>query len=545
MPRSSRASPRPCRSCRCSTRTSRYGSVPGCAAKPWSGRSTGGGGSSPACRRSWSCPPTGRGRRCRASAVRGAAGAAAGRAHPAGRGARPARGSDAIHGAAGRLPGPAGALQRPGRPRGGHPGRRAQPAGGRGADRVLRQHPGAARRPCRRTPTFRELLGRVRETELAAHAHQDVPFEKLVEELAAERSLAHSPLFQVMFALQNAPGGSLEVQGLRLRPVTPEGTAAKFDLTLNLEEHGGGLAGDGRVCHRSLRRRDRRPADRALRAPPRRPGRAGGPPRRRGGPAHRRGDPPARELERHGPGLSAGPRSTSCSPSRRSARRTPWPWCSAAGSSPMGRSAADRAGWRTGCAARASAPAPWWASALKACRRWWWGCWASSRRGGPTCRSTSPIRRNGSPSCWRTPAPPCWSRRRAWPGGSPLARVCASSCWTARRREGEAEPTRDASPRPGDPAYVIYTSGSTGRPKGVVVPHRAVVRLVRETDYIRLGPDDRVAQASNSSFDAATFEIWGALLNGCRLVGIERETLLSPGAPERRAATARASACCS
>ncbi|MFP5287287.1 MAG: amino acid adenylation domain-containing protein, partial [Thermoanaerobaculia bacterium] len=81
---------------------------------------------------------------------------------------------------------------------------------------------------------------------------------------------------------------------------------------------------------------------------------------------------------------------------------------------------------------------------------------------------------------------------------------------------------------PGAPAYVIYTSGSTGRPKGVVVPHRAIVRLVRETDYVQLGPDDRVAQAANSSFDATTFEVWGALLNGGRLVGIEREVALAP-----------------
>ncbi|WP_255663135.1 non-ribosomal peptide synthetase [Myxococcus sp. RHSTA-1-4] len=81
-----------------------------------------------------------------------------------------------------------------------------------------------------------------------------------------------------------------------------------------------------------------------------------------------------------------------------------------------------------------------------------------------------------------------------------------------------------------DAAYVIYTSGSTGTPKGVCVPHRAVVRLVVETDFIQWSPDDRVAQASNASFDAATFEVWGALLNGARLVGVDRETALAPRA---------------
>ena len=74
----------------------------------------------------------------------------------------------------------------------------------------------------------------------------------------------------------------------------------------------------------------------------------------------------------------------------------------------------------------------------------------------------------------------------------------------------------------------MYTSGSTGAPKGVAVPHRAVARLVKNTDYVRLGPDDVVAQVSNPAFDAATFEIWGALLNGARLVVIPSDTALAP-----------------
>ncbi|MGH8549754.1 MAG: amino acid adenylation domain-containing protein [Methylococcales bacterium] len=77
-------------------------------------------------------------------------------------------------------------------------------------------------------------------------------------------------------------------------------------------------------------------------------------------------------------------------------------------------------------------------------------------------------------------------------------------------------------------AYVIYTSGSTGRPKGVSVCHRAIIRLVCNTNYITISASDRIAQSSNASFDAATFEIWGALLHGAQLIGIPKELLLSP-----------------
>lgn len=81
--------------------------------------------------------------------------------------------------------------------------------------------------------------------------------------------------------------------------------------------------------------------------------------------------------------------------------------------------------------------------------------------------------------------------------------------------------------RPEQIAYAVYTSGSTGKPKGVMVPQQAIHRLVLNTNYIELTAADRIAQASNSSFDAITFEVWGALLNGACLIGIPKETLLS------------------
>ncbi|MGB8509935.1 MAG: AMP-binding protein, partial [Pyrinomonadaceae bacterium] len=89
-------------------------------------------------------------------------------------------------------------------------------------------------------------------------------------------------------------------------------------------------------------------------------------------------------------------------------------------------------------------------------------------------------------------------------------------------------PLSSSAVSPMQPAYINYTSGSTGTPKGIVIPHRAVSRLVLGSNYLQLTESDCVAQASNASFDALTFEVWGALLSGARLSGVSTDVVLSP-----------------
>jgi amino acid adenylation domain-containing protein len=93
-------------------------------------------------------------------------------------------------------------------------------------------------------PSFRELLSRVKEVALGAYGNQDVPFEKLVEELQPERDLSRTPLFQVMFVMQNNPMPELKLGNVTMSPVIIEGATSKFDLTLSImEEADGNMSG--------------------------------------------------------------------------------------------------------------------------------------------------------------------------------------------------------------------------------------------------------------------------------------------------------------
>ncbi|RCJ26208.1 non-ribosomal peptide synthetase [Nostoc minutum NIES-26] len=92
-------------------------------------------------------------------------------------------------------------------------------------------------------PSFQQLLGRVRQMTLQAYAHPDLPFEELVKALQPQRNLSHTPLFQVMFVLQNAPISEVKLAGLTISSLPVEGATAKFDLTLSMQNTATGLVG--------------------------------------------------------------------------------------------------------------------------------------------------------------------------------------------------------------------------------------------------------------------------------------------------------------
>ncbi|HEY6348312.1 MAG TPA: amino acid adenylation domain-containing protein [Candidatus Angelobacter sp.] len=102
------------------------------------------------------------------------------------------------------------------------------------------------------------------------------------------------------------------------------------------------------------------------------------------------------------------------------------------------------------------------------------------------------------------------------PPEADVTTICIGHDWQVIERESSSDLTLPISAE--NLAYIAYTSGSTGRPKGAAIIHRAIVRLVHGSSYARLGPQESIVQFAPIAFDASTFEIWGCLLNGGRLV---------------------------
>ncbi len=377
--------------------------------------------------------------------------------------------------------------------------------------------------------SFRELLAQVRETALGAFAHQDLPFEKLVDELKAGRDTAHAPLFQAVFVLQTATSDLASLAGLPISIVNLETGAAKFDLTLDLTESPEGLKGwfeyRTQLFDRETMARMERHLRTLLEAIAASP------------------DCSVAQL----PLLDTEERSrlvkqavacvpvTECIHHRfeRIARRTPEaPAITFEGRSLTYRELDHRANQL--------------AQKLKA-----FGVGPEVRVGMCVERSVEMVvgilavlKAGGAyvpldPNCpaervafiledSRAPVLLTEKPRLHQLENQPARILCLDDL--AEPRPEEAEPVECAL-APANAAYVIYTSGSTGKPKGVVVDHANVLRLLDSTDHwFQFGEHDVWTLFHSYAFDFSVWEIWGALLYGGRLVVVPYWVSRSPEA---------------
>ncbi|HEX2091321.1 MAG TPA: amino acid adenylation domain-containing protein, partial [Longimicrobiaceae bacterium] len=383
--------------------------------------------------------------------------------------------------------------------------------------------------------TFAELLRRVREGTLGVYQHQEVPFEKLVEELAPERSLSHTPLFQVMFALQDSARGAPGLAGMEVEPLGVGEVAAKFDLSLGLGEAGealqGALAYRRELWERASMARLLDHYARVLEEV------AADPERRLSRISLLREAERAQVLEAWNATAASYPRLPVHRLFRLQAQRTPDAVALSFRDEQITYAELDR---RASCLAR-----------------------ALRRRGvGPEARvallaDRSPelvvallgILKAGAAYLPLDPTYPAErlayllkdsacaallvqdALRDLLPAGAVDPYSLEALLAEADGDDDVAEVMVDAE----NAAYVIYTSGSTGRPKGVLVPHGALSNHMQWMQAaFPLTPDDRVLQKTPFSFDASVWEFWAPLLCGARLV------LAEPGAHREPARLARA-----
>ncbi|HKI05115.1 MAG TPA: amino acid adenylation domain-containing protein, partial [Thermoanaerobaculia bacterium] len=366
-------------------------------------------------------------------------------------------------------------------------------------------------------PSFGELTGRARETALAAFAHEDLPFERLVEELAPQRDKSRTPLFQTMFTLQSGKPGAPEFAGLAAEALELESGTAKFDLLLALGASETGISGalehsadlfDGATAARMLSHLSALLTGAAA------------------DPGRRLADLPLLGEAELGQVLAAWNDTATGYPREASLREL---FRSQVERAPEAE-ALDFFGERL-TYAELDARANRLARHLRA-----EGVGRESLVGVLLDRSADlivtllAVIKAGGAYLPLDPSHP--ADRLAWmleDSGAALVVTRERLDGDAARIAAYAGEDLAVETSADDLAYVMYTSGSTGRPKGVAIPQRAIARLLFETDYVALGPDERIAHLSNVSFDAATFEIWGALLHGGCVVGIAREVALNPG----------------
>ncbi|GAB3488159.1 non-ribosomal peptide synthase/polyketide synthase [Amycolatopsis cihanbeyliensis] len=378
---------------------------------------------------------------------------------------------------------------------------------------------------------FDGLLGRVRETTLDAFARQDVPFERLVDVLAPPRDLGRTPLFQVMFILQNAPGSNLRLADTELEPFDVDTGTAKFDLTLSLTERGEGVEG---YLEYDTDLFEPETAGRLVTALHTLLGAAVADPDRPVGEL-----PLLTEAER-GAELdrAAGPRIDIPAPGvhelfARQAARTPDAIALAGNGLRLTyRELHERAGNLAAYLRSLDLPAE---SVIAVCQ---------PRSASAVVSMLAVLKAGGAYLPVDLSAP---AERLAFILRDAGARVLLTDRASRALLPADPAPTVVVDDIPGIPgipdipgtatepasepvtadrlAYVMYTSGSTGRPKGVSVPHRGVTRLALAGSHARIGPEDTLLHLAPPFFDAATFELWSGLLRGAKVVVADPDPL--------------------
>ncbi|HET6364287.1 MAG TPA: amino acid adenylation domain-containing protein [Nitrospirota bacterium] len=370
-------------------------------------------------------------------------------------------------------------------------------------------------------PTFRELLVRVREVALGAYTHQDLPFEKLVEELRVSRDLSYNPLFQVMFVFQNAPMEPLQLSsGLKLEPFEAETDTAKFDFTLELSEEAGGLTSS--IEYNT----DLFDSDTIERM-------AGHFQTLLEGIA---ANPNARLSEL--PLLMEAERNLLLVEWNKTRTAYPREKCihelfeEQVGRSPdavalvfedqqltyleLNRRANQLAHYLRKLGVGPEVPV---GICMERSLDMVVGLLGILKAGGayvPLDASYPKERLAFIVEDSRITV--LLTQRRmvpAIPTGT-LKALCLDADWETVAVENDQNVPAWSTAE--TLAYVMYTSGSTGTPKGVEVIHRGVVRLVVQTNYARLGGKETFLQLAPISFDASTFELWAALLNGATCI---------------------------